>query len=85
MEILSLIGSGLAILLVVLKEFFDSRRRKRLAEEEKRKIQDSEQKVLENVLFRLGKLGKQENANVSDVEDHMDEELIGKNRTPEKS
>ena len=80
----ALITSVLAILLIAVREFFDWKRRAREANEAEQKEIALEQKVIDNVIDRLGHLAKKENATVSDIENKVDEELdrLGKDRTP---
>ncbi len=75
MEIISLITSVLAIVLVLLNQFFGWRARKRAAIKADEEQAARDQKIIESVLDRLKHLAKDENTLVNDVENRVDAEL----------
>lgn len=72
---IALVTSGLAVLLVLLREFFDWRRRKREAEDRKKALLELENAILGQVLSRIQSSSKQENSKAVEVEDRLDELL----------
>jgi len=73
-EIIALVTSLISIGLVLFREWFAWRARKRLEREEKEKVLAIEKKVYQQVMDRLTSNAKNENDGIDDMEDRIDKD-----------
>lgn len=74
MEVLSAIGGVLALLLVLAREFFDWRRRKREVEARKLEVLEAEARAVQKAIEAMRLIARAENAGAVAVEDALDRE-----------